>query len=134
MGKFPRRDRVFKSNGSSNQGFVSDFCAIDFSGGGAPQAMRVRISPRNVILPCGLPKTIRTTKEQYQLRFCSKLAGRRWYPLLALAPTSLFNLHFSFLSMFCSMLCNIPRSSICLPHAAFHFWAGWEINQFERHG
>src|SRR5688500_7241276 len=101
---------VFKSNGRGNQGFIGNFCAIDLSGSGASQAMRVWIRARNVILPCSLPETIRTAKEQYQLRFGPQLARRRWYPVLTLAPTRLFNLHFSYLSMLCSMFCNVPRS------------------------
>src|SRR5687768_306552 len=41
-----------------------------------------------------------------------------------------------FLSFRCSVRCFVmfPGQSICFPHAAFHFGAGWEINQFERHG
>src|SRR5688572_12506244 len=92
---------MFKSNGSGNQGFIGDFCAIDLSGSGTSEAMRVWISARNIILPGSLLKTGRTAKEQYQLRFGSQLARRRWYPVLALAPTSLFNLHSSVLLILC---------------------------------
>src|SRR6185503_14137178 len=99
---------VFKSNGCGNQGFIGDFCAIDLPSGGAAQAMRVWISARNIILPCSLLKTSRTAKEQYQLGFGSQLARRRWYPVLALAPTSLFYLHFS-LSFQCSVQCFVTR-------------------------
>src|SRR6185503_12101859 len=65
---------MFKCNGSSNQGFISDLRAIDLAGCGAAQAMGGWISTADIVLPAGLLKTGWAAENQYQLRFGSQPA------------------------------------------------------------
>src|SRR6185503_8068695 len=85
--------RVLKSKGSSNEGLICDFCAIDLSSCGASQAMCVWISTQDILLPSLLLKTGWTAKEQYYLRMGSQLTRNSRCPAFEEAPTSLFDLH-----------------------------------------